>query len=489
MLVKYGSIGVAEFLNAPDPIFGSGSDGSVVFDGTSTVLGITPASSTYSLNRDIYCYNMTVADSVKIRPNGFRIFVQNLLSLGNASVIGWDALEGFSSGGTLSAGSTGIGTGLGGNGIWNNTLRTTSATSTWIGGPKVWDQPHNVIFGLSVMSGSQQALSGGSGGSNAPGGGLIVISARYISCSATTTNAMIRADGQAVVTAQGASNAGGGGVIVIISSASALPTNVSTSVSGGGSGGGVSATAGTVKYISYPDSYFSSNLTTPIRKYGTSITAGFSDSPHLAYGNGSDGSVTLDGTTTILGMVPASNIYTMTRNLFCENLTINSNVSLNPGGFLIRVRNTLTLNSGSVIGWPTATSSISNDSMIFFGTTNSSAISIGGGGYNSNQEAGPDLRKQAFLYYTGLVRNRFYMNQALMGGYGASNAGGGVILLCARYIEYAGSSGTATLRAEGAASTGGGAITTISSAPALPSSITTSVSGSPAGTTYHIQLV
>jgi len=36
-------------------MFGDGSDGTVTFDGTSTVLGLVPSSSTYTLNRSIFC--------------------------------------------------------------------------------------------------------------------------------------------------------------------------------------------------------------------------------------------------------------------------------------------------------------------------------------------------------------------------------------------------------------------------------------------------
>ena len=43
--------------------------------------------------------------------------------------------------------------------------------------------------------------------------------------------------------------------------------------------------------------------------------ASFIDSADPVYGTGADGSVTLDGTTTILGMIPSSNVYSMTSDL------------------------------------------------------------------------------------------------------------------------------------------------------------------------------
>jgi hypothetical protein len=35
-------------------IYGNGADGALVYDGTSTVLGVVPSSHTYTLNRDVY---------------------------------------------------------------------------------------------------------------------------------------------------------------------------------------------------------------------------------------------------------------------------------------------------------------------------------------------------------------------------------------------------------------------------------------------------
>lgn len=61
-----------------------------------------------------------------------------------------------------------------------------------------------------------------------------------------------------------------------------------------------------------------------------------------SFGDGSDGSVTCDGTTTILGMAPSSNIYTMTRDLYFINLTINTGVILRTAGYRIFGTGTLT---------------------------------------------------------------------------------------------------------------------------------------------------
>lgn len=52
----------------------------------------------------------------------------------------------------------------------------------------------------------------------------------------------------------------------------------------------------------------------------------------VLFGDGSDGNATLDGSTTVLGMVPSGGVYTQTRDMFYDSLTINSGVVLKPAG-------------------------------------------------------------------------------------------------------------------------------------------------------------
>ena len=227
-LVKYGSNGLAQFLDAPDVVYGTGDDGSVTFNGSSTVLGLAPSSSVYSLTRDIYCYNMTVSDSVRIQPNGYRIFVQNLLTLGNASRIGWANSTGWATAGTIQQGGSAtvsVTHSLGGNG----SSATATAPTSALGGTNYYKQPHQAVRGFSITaSGGPTYLRGGAGGSTGLGGGVIICAARYIACTATSTNATF--------TAEGGTTGGGGGVIIVISSGASLPANVSTSVTGASSG-------------------------------------------------------------------------------------------------------------------------------------------------------------------------------------------------------------------------------------------------------------
>ena len=229
-VVKYGSNGLAQFLDAPDVVYGTGDDGSVVFDGSSTALGLAPSSSVYSLVRDIYCYNMSVGDSVRIQPNGYRIFVQNLLTLGNASRIGWANNTGWATAGTIQQGgaaTVSVTHSLGGNG----SVTTATAPTSAMGGTNYYKQPHQAVRGFAITaSGGPTYLRGGAGGSSVPGGGVIICAARYIACTATSTNATFTADGGT------GAQSGGGGVIIVISSGAALPANISTSVTGASSG-------------------------------------------------------------------------------------------------------------------------------------------------------------------------------------------------------------------------------------------------------------
>lgn len=229
-VVRYGSNSLFQFLDAPDLVYGTGNDGSLVFDGTTTVLGIVPSSSVYQLNRDIYCYDMTVSASVRVQPNGYRIFVKNLLTLGTSARIGWAPTTGWSTAGSIAqGGDVGVSVthSLGSNG----TGTTATAPTMAMGGPNYYKQPLQAIRGFAITaSGGPTLLRGGAGGTGSDkGGGVIICAFRYISSNAS----FITADGGATA---------GGGVIIIISTHSSLPANIATSTVG------VNAN-GTVNYI------------------------------------------------------------------------------------------------------------------------------------------------------------------------------------------------------------------------------------------------
>lgn len=79
-----------------------------------------------------------------------------------------------------------------------------------------------------------------------------------------------------------------------------------------------------------------------------SATGATPASPKSAYyGDGSDGAVTLDGTTTVTGMVPSASVYTAVRDLYYTTLTINGSVVLNMGGYRLLTTGALT-NNGTI---------------------------------------------------------------------------------------------------------------------------------------------
>jgi hypothetical protein len=222
------------FLDAPDPVYGSGADGSATLDGSATVLSMAPLSSVYTATRDLFFYNLIIADNVRLNPAGYRIFVQNVLTLGNDSIIGYTT--GFSTTGSIQQGgatATPVTHSLGGS----SETQTADAPTAGTGGTDYYKQPFQAIKGYSITGTSTTVtpLRGGAGGTVGVGGGVVILAARYIGLSSGT--ASIKAPGTA------GANGGGGGVVIIISSAGVLTSGVSTDVTGG-----TNCSAGTVIY-------------------------------------------------------------------------------------------------------------------------------------------------------------------------------------------------------------------------------------------------
>ena len=221
---------MAQFLNSADPVYGTGVDGDVVLDGSTTVLGMAPSASVYTMTRDMFFNNLTLNTSVRLAPNGYRIFVKNILTFaGNGSKIGFT--EGFSTAGSIQQGgaaSTAVTHSLGGSA----TGFTATAPTAALGGTQYWNIPRQAIQGYSVTaSGGPTFLRGGAGGEGQAGGGVVILAARHISGPAS---------GSASITAPATSPAGGG-VILLVSSAVSLPASVTTDVTG--------VNAGTVNYM------------------------------------------------------------------------------------------------------------------------------------------------------------------------------------------------------------------------------------------------
>lgn len=90
------SVNLSESVGA---MFGDGSDGTCAFDGSTVVLGITPAGFTstnpnisggfsYTLVRDIFCDDATLSSNIYVITNGWRVFVRGTLTLNSNSYLG-----------------------------------------------------------------------------------------------------------------------------------------------------------------------------------------------------------------------------------------------------------------------------------------------------------------------------------------------------------------------------------------------------------------
>jgi hypothetical protein len=208
-----------EYVNSADEVYGSGVDGSVQI------------SSNTSLSSDMFYFNLTIDDGVVLNTNGYRIFVKNYLHLGDGAVIGLPG--GFDGSGSIMGGGSAtesVENSLGGNGAATSAVAPTAAN----GGSIYYRMASQAILGYQITASSEGPvyLRGGAGGTSDPGGGVVIVSARYISTS-----------GSSQIAATGGPDAGGG-VVIVVSTASVLNSGITMNVSGQGSG-----TSGTAIYI------------------------------------------------------------------------------------------------------------------------------------------------------------------------------------------------------------------------------------------------
>jgi hypothetical protein len=228
---------------------------------------------------------------------------------------------------------------------------------------------------------------------------------------------------------------------------------------------------------------------------GSVWNAYYNESVDSVYGTGADGDAVLDGTTTVLSMAPSSTVYSMTRDIYFNDLTVNANVRLAPNGYRIFVKGTLKfVGANSTVGY---TAGFSTDGSIKQGGAASTAVthSLGGSATGFTATAptaalgGSNYFRVPTQAITGYSVTASGGPTFLRGGAGgASQAGGGIIILAARYISGP-ASGTAYIKAPGTAPAGGGVILIVSSADALAAGISTDVTGQNAGTVYYMSQV
>lgn len=246
-------------------------------------------------------------------------------------------------------------------------------------------------------------------------------------------------------------------------------------------------------------------------------------------GDGSDGSVIFDGAATLLSMVPAANVYTMTRDIYCRDITLNTGITLKTNNFRIfccgSLTNTGTIsndgNAGgnAVVGTPgaagTATptgtlpatlaggiggvvggagaagaAAVAADGPILGGNggTGGTAGGAGGAGGATANTANINAARQVFALASGSAVSAASTGKILFiqggqgggggGGQAATNAGGGagasggvVLIVCQTLINNGtisakgGNGGTAPGTAAGGSGGGGGVIIILTTNP------------------------
>lgn len=231
-----GTVWNSYYNEGVDSVYGTGADGDIVLDGTTTILDMAPSSNVYSMTRDIYFNDLTINTGVRLAPNGYRIFVKGTLKfMGNNSTIGYTT--GFATAGSIAQGGgilEAVTHSLGGSAqSYLSIDYLATAPHSTMGGANYFRIPRQAITGYSVTAaGGPTFLRGGAGGLGQVGGGVVIIAARYISGPASGT-AYIKAPGTAPA---------GGGVILIVSSAETLAPGITTDVTG--------QNPGTVYYMS-----------------------------------------------------------------------------------------------------------------------------------------------------------------------------------------------------------------------------------------------
>lgn len=106
--------------------------------------------------------------------------------------------------------------------------------------------------------------------------------------------------------------------------------------------------------------------------------------PSSMLGDGSDGSATLDGSSSVSWATRSGSIYTMTRDALCTNLTINSGVTLRVNNYLPYANGTLT-NDGTIESKGNDASGASAGATYTnSGSWHSSGGAGGGGAINAN---------------------------------------------------------------------------------------------------------
>jgi hypothetical protein len=199
-----------------DGTFGDGSDGAVVLDGSTTFNNFSSlAGSTYTLTRDVFATNLTVNNTVTLKPAGFRIFCN-----GGFTNNGTVNCDGNAGAGTANGGTTGNGTILGGRpggtGGATGVNNGTNGTGDGSGG----------VGAAGAGGAGTSGGTGGTGGTSVLTGSAWTTSVYKIPFYAQTGYAPFTPSSAAAALCGGAGGGGGGG-------------GSTGNGGGGGSGGGL----------------------------------------------------------------------------------------------------------------------------------------------------------------------------------------------------------------------------------------------------------
>lgn len=238
--------------------FGDGSDGDVALDGTNSYSHFSSlGSGVYTLTRDVFCDDLTLSNSVTLKPAGFRIFVRGVLTIGASCSIDDAGAAASGSSGATGLASAGpvrcAGSGSGGNG------RVNAAGQGFVGTWAPTSHQTGYPAGITIPSGGNGGASGTgqAGGTGGQGTALVGVpqprSAAWFDqcilwgCGDVPYHRLSQGSGGGGGGASGANasggggGAGGGGILI-----SAWEINNGGIISAkGGSGGHASVTGGT----------------------------------------------------------------------------------------------------------------------------------------------------------------------------------------------------------------------------------------------------
>lgn len=252
---------------------GDGSDGALVFNGTSKVIGLTPSNNEYTLTRDVFATTLVVNSGVTIKTAGFRIRATVSVSgEGTIADNGEAAVEStagaaLGEAGTLARSSTAGGKGevttakagtnatkalggAGGKGGEGKSGNTGGAGGTVTAVEAKLGSTHELEFALggyvTSAAGAQKPAGGAGGGGGTGdgtkkggggggGGGVVFISTPKLFGN-LTIEAKGGAGGNAETGGEAGGGGGGGGGAIILAVAESITASVTTTVAGGAAG-------------------------------------------------------------------------------------------------------------------------------------------------------------------------------------------------------------------------------------------------------------